>query len=82
MSKKNVKSHKVKESTGDRIFGVVNVVILLLLCVVTLYPIWYVVCASFTENTYLVSHPGLLLRPHGFTLGEIGRASCRERVSA
>lgn len=69
MSKKYVKGQKVKESIGDRIFGIVNAGILLLLCVVTLYPIWYVVCASFTENTYLVSHPGLLLRPHGFTLG-------------
>lgn len=57
------------ESMGDRIFSIVNVTILVLLCVVTLYPVWYVLCASFTSNTYLVSHPGLLLRPHGFTLG-------------
>ena len=48
---------KVKESRGDRIFSVVNAVILIVLCIVTVYPIWYVVCASFTSNTYLVSHP-------------------------
>lgn len=69
MSKKYGKSRKVKESAGDRAFGIVNTIVLILLCVITVYPIWYVVCASFTENTYLVSHPGLLLRPHDFTLG-------------
>lgn len=69
MRKKPVKSQRVKESTGDRIFGVVNVIILVALCFVTLYPFWYVVCASFTSNTYLVAHPGTLLWPHGFTLG-------------
>ena len=55
--------------SGDKIFSIVNVTVLILLCLITIYPIWYVVCASFTENTYLVSNPGLLLRPHGFTLG-------------
>ena len=68
MNKNKVK-HKKIESTGDKAFSAVNAVILVLLCIVTLYPIWYVLCASLTSNTYLVSHPGLLLRPHGFTLG-------------
>lgn len=70
------KSHstKVKESRGDRIFSWVNGVILILLCIITLYPIWYVLCASFTSNTYLVSHPGLLLWPHEFTTGAYGLA--------
>ena len=69
MNKNNSKRLKSRESRGDRIFSVVNVVILLLLCVVTLYPIWYVLCASFTSNTYLISHPGMILWPHEFTLG-------------
>ena len=69
MKKRNIISHRKKVSCGDRIFSVVNGAILILLCIVTLYPVWYVLCASFTSNTYLVSHPGLLLRPHGFTLG-------------
>ena len=69
MNKNNSKRLKSRESRGDRIFSGVNVVILLLLCVVTLYPIWYVLCASFTSNTYLISHPGMILWPHEFTLG-------------
>ena len=57
------------ESRGDKIFSLVNGLILILLCVVTLYPVWYVFCASLTSNTYLVSHPGLMLWPHQVTTG-------------
>ena len=59
----------IQKSTGDKIFDVFNTLILLALCFVTLYPMWYVVCASFTNNTYLVAHPGAIWWPHGFTAG-------------
>ncbi len=59
----------IRKSTGDKIFDVFNTLILLALCFVTLYPMWYVVCASFTNNTYLVAHPGAIWWPHGFTTG-------------
>ena len=65
----NVKTTKMRESAGERTFDVINIIILVALCIVTLYPIWYVFCASLTSNTYLVSHPGFLLWPHGFTTG-------------
>ncbi len=67
--KKTSTGTKVKESTGDRIFGIVNAAVLIILCFITLYPIWYVLCASVTENSYLVAHPGTILWPHGFTVG-------------
>jgi putative aldouronate transport system permease protein len=35
---------------------------------------WYVLCASFTENSYLVAHPGAIVWPHGFTAGSYGLA--------
>ena len=38
----------IKRSTGDRIFDVINTIVLVALCFVTLYPMWYVLCASFT----------------------------------
>nr|WP_308626315.1 carbohydrate ABC transporter permease [uncultured Eisenbergiella sp.] len=69
MNKSHSKRLKKRESRGDRVFSAVNAVILILLCIVTLYPIWYVLCASFTSNTYLISHPGMILWPHEFTLG-------------
>lgn len=64
-----VKKQKMKTSLGDKIFVVINSAILICLCFVTLYPIWYVFCASLTSNTYLVSHPGIMLWPHEVTFG-------------
>lgn len=64
-----VKKQKMKTSLGDKIFVVINSAILIYLCFVTLYPIWYVLCASLTSNTYLVSHPGIMLWPHEVTFG-------------
>ena len=64
-----VKKQKMKSSLGDKIFVVINSAILICLCFVTLYPIWYVFCASLTSNTYLVSHPGIMLWPHEVTFG-------------
>lgn len=63
------KKQKMKTSLGDKIFVVINSAILICLCFVTLYPIWYVLCASLTSNTYLVSHPGIMLWPHEVTFG-------------
>lgn len=68
-AKTKIKSHKVKQSAGDRAFGIVIDIILVIMCILAVYPIWYVFCASFTSNTYLVSHPGFLLYPHEFTAG-------------
>ena len=64
-----VKKQKMKTSLGDKIFVVINSAILICLCIITLYSIWYVFCASMTSNTYLVSHPGILLWPHEMTFG-------------
>ena len=58
----------IKKSTGDKIFDAANAILMILLCFVTLYPMWYVLCASFTENSYLVAHPGAIFWPYGFTV--------------
>ena len=60
---------KIKFSRSDRIFNVFNVIFMILLVMVTLYPVYYVFIASFTDNTVLLQSPGLLLFPHGFTIG-------------
>jgi len=60
---------EIKKSTGDKVFDVINAIVLIALCFVTLYPMWYVLCASFTENSALVSNQGILFWPKGFTTG-------------
>ena len=46
----------------------VNTLLLLFLCFVTLYPVWYCLCASFTSTSYLSTHQGILFWPHQFTV--------------
>ena len=60
-------SNHIKASVGSHIFDVVNTIILIALCFVTLYPMWYCVCASFTSTSYLSAHQGVLFWPHMFT---------------
>lgn len=60
---------KIKKSKGDRIFDVVNICIMLLLVVMTLYPFYYVVIASVSDNTRLQAFKGILMLPQGFNLG-------------
>ena len=60
-------SNHIKASVGSHIFDVVNTVILIALCFVTLYPMWYCLVASFTSTSYLSAHQGVLFWPQIFT---------------
>jgi putative aldouronate transport system permease protein len=58
----------IRLSRGERAFNVVNTVLLLGLVVVSVYPLLYVVFASFSEPSQLIANRGALLRPLGFSL--------------
>ncbi|GHU70478.1 putative ABC transporter permease protein YtcP [Clostridia bacterium] len=64
-----VHSKKIKHSTGERVFDTCNIVVLLALCFVTMYPMYYVICASFSNNVKLLMNPGFLPWPLGWNLG-------------
>ena len=72
--KKSAHNNHIQVSVGSKVFDVCNFILMILLCFVTLYPMWYVLCASFTTNSYLVAHPGAIFWPHGFTAGSYGLA--------
>lgn len=59
---------KIKHSVGENVFQAFNYCILTLLMVVCIYPIWYVVMASFSDSNLLTSHTGLLLKPLDFSV--------------
>ena len=59
--------HKISKS--DRIFGLCNTAFMLVLVVITAYPMFHVLNASLSNNTQLVADPGILLWPRGFTTG-------------
>lgn len=62
---------KIKTSAGYRVFTACNTVFMLLLVVITLYPIYYCVMASFSDpDTLARSYGKLLLLPlQPFTVG-------------
>ncbi|GMK43186.1 MULTISPECIES: carbohydrate ABC transporter permease [Paenibacillus] len=58
----------MKRTMGERVFGGINVILMIGLCVVTLYPFLYVLFASFSDATAFLQNRGLLLAPAGFDL--------------
>ena len=65
-AKKRKKGSLFRPTLGDRIFDACNGVFLVLLCAVTLYPLYYVICASLSNNIALLTTPGFLPYPRGF----------------
>lgn len=62
----------IRQTKGERIFGWVNVAVLGGIAVFTLYPLLYVLFASFSDPNQLIKNSGLLLRPLGFETGAYG----------
>lgn len=56
-----------RPSKGDKVFDIVNITILLIFTILILYPIVFVVNASFSDPTKIFDTP-LLLTPRGFSL--------------
>lgn len=57
----------VKESKGEKIFNIVNIILLAVITFVMLYPLIFVVFASVSDPKLVYEHP-LLTHPLGFTL--------------
>ncbi|MCK8486885.1 carbohydrate ABC transporter permease [Paenibacillus sp. MBLB2552] len=59
---------KTESSWLDRLFNLMNYTLLLLLVMATLYPLLYVLFASFSDPARLLAYKGLLWKPVGFSL--------------
>lgn len=57
----------IRKSTGDKVFDAVNLTLTTLLVLILFYPLWFVLCASFSNQELVFQNP-LLLLPKGFTL--------------
>ncbi|WP_284639444.1 carbohydrate ABC transporter permease [Paenibacillus silviterrae] len=57
------------ESLGDRIFTAVNIVVLVVIAIVTLFPLYYVFIVSFTEPSEYADKYGFVLFPERWSLG-------------
>ena len=63
-----VNMRKKKLNIKDMIFDIVVYTVLILITIVTFYPMWYVVVASFSTGSYIAKQGGLLFWPGDFTL--------------
>lgn len=59
---------KIKKLWGDRIFDIVNALIMILICMVIAYPLYYVLVASLTDPT-VVNSGKVLLFPEKLFIG-------------
>ncbi|MGI6689449.1 MAG: carbohydrate ABC transporter permease [Christensenellales bacterium] len=50
-------------SRGEKIFQVINVVFMLLMILITFYPLWYTLACSFSDARSLIKHIGPLILP-------------------
>lgn len=58
-----------KETLSEKAFHCINVLFMLTAVFITLYPFYYLVCASFSQNSLLAATPGFLFWPRGFNIG-------------
>lgn len=64
---KGVINMKIKKNIGEIIFDSSNIVFLSLLSLLCIYPMLYVLFASISDGSMLLTHTGLLLAPLGFS---------------
>lgn len=69
---KTKKENRLKKSWGSIAFDAFNITFMFVLMVIMAYPLWHVVCASFSVPSELMRHIGPLYKPLGFTLSSYG----------
>ena len=47
-------SKKIKESEGYLTFQIINTIIMIFVCLVTLYPFWYLIAQSFSSEQAII----------------------------
>jgi len=56
----------IKDSLSRKIFVAFNTIFLIFIAIISVYPLLYVLFASFSSPTALMAHEGLLLKPLNF----------------
>lgn len=59
---------KIKKSAPSKAFDIFNILFLIGLMVIMIYPVIYVVLASISDSNRLLAHMGPIIKPLGFSL--------------
>ena len=62
------KSNRIKKTRGEKCFDFVNILLMIFIAVIMLYPMLFVVFASFSNAKEFAGHSGMLFKPMGFSL--------------
>jgi putative aldouronate transport system permease protein len=62
---------KIKQSKGDRIFDIINIILLIAVTLVILYPLYFIVIASFSDPLEVLAGK-VVLYPKNFSLDAYG----------
>lgn len=62
------KQNKIKAAVPERCFHVFNYILMVAVGLLCLYPMWYVLMASFSDPNQIMMHSGGLLKPLGFSI--------------
>lgn len=57
-----------KKTIGGRIFDFFNKIFFVLVIIICILPIWHVVCASFSDASWVMAQTGVITRIKGFNL--------------
>lgn len=57
----------IKKTWQRSVFEILNTLILIAVVIVMVYPLLYIVFASFSDSARLMAHSGFLIKPLGFT---------------
>lgn len=60
--------NKIKTTAGEKAFNVFNIIFMVVMMFVMFYPMWHVLCASFSDARLLSAHTGVLLWPEGYSV--------------
>ena len=58
---------KIKRTLAETCFNIFNILLLTAVALCTLYPLWHVFFASFSDPALLAKHTGAILRPLGLS---------------
>jgi len=62
------------------VFDLFNIIIMLFLTVITIYPFWHVICGSFSDGGRMMAHKGLILAPLDFNLASYKAVFSNPRI--
>ena len=59
---------KRNKSIGSRIFDGINIILFALVIILCILPVWHVICASFSNASWVLNQTGIIWRIEGFNV--------------